>query len=261
MRLDTRRGTQPRGRALSLSPASASRASTPSLPVPGILSLSLSEAAVLGSLLVPIRLLPAAVVVGQVLRVLLLPGAHVCLAVRSAAVLPRAVAADLGRRLLPAALRAALRVTRGRHRNTVGPHDHSSGYDDHAGPEVAGGECRCAGRALVPFVRRDSEPRGHTHARCHGGAAVLFGLKLDGIWGMIAETLGVETRASSCRWAATAFCGVLRLATTDHDGDLGASREVFPGAWLGPQNASWPYLLADLLLADSRRARSLPFAA
>jgi hypothetical protein len=88
---------------------------SPPLPIVGVVSLSLPVAAVLGSLLVSVRLLPAAVVVGQVLRVLLLPALHARLAVWSAAVLPRAVAAELRSRLLLPALRAALQVDRGGH--------------------------------------------------------------------------------------------------------------------------------------------------
>jgi hypothetical protein len=71
-------------------------------------------AAALRSLLVSVLLLPAAVVLGQVLRVLLLPALHARLAVRSAAALPGASATELRSRLLLPALRAALQVIRGR---------------------------------------------------------------------------------------------------------------------------------------------------
>jgi hypothetical protein len=101
---------------------------SPSLPVLGVLALPLPVASVLRSLLVSVLLLPTAVVVGQAIRVLLLPAAHARLALRDAAILPRAITTELRRRLVLPALRAALQVTRGRHGDTVGPHDHSSGY-------------------------------------------------------------------------------------------------------------------------------------
>ena len=58
----------------------------------------------------PIGPLPTAVVVGQVLLVLVLPASHARLAPWSAAVLARAVAAELRSRLLLPALRTALQI-------------------------------------------------------------------------------------------------------------------------------------------------------
>jgi hypothetical protein len=63
---------------------------SPSLPIVGVLALPFPIAAVLRSLLVSVRLLPTAVVLG----VLLLPAPHARRALRKAAVLPRAIAAE-----------------------------------------------------------------------------------------------------------------------------------------------------------------------
>jgi hypothetical protein len=63
-------------------PIAAAGVCSPSLSIVGVLAHSLSVASVLGSLLVSVRLLPAAVVVGQVLGVLLLPAPHARLALR-----------------------------------------------------------------------------------------------------------------------------------------------------------------------------------
>jgi hypothetical protein len=94
-------------------------AGSPSLPVVGVVALALTVAAVLCSLLVSVRLLPAAVGVSQVLRVLVLPATDAGLAPRSAAIVPRAIPAELRQRVLLPTLGAALQVIHG----TGRPHD------------------------------------------------------------------------------------------------------------------------------------------
>jgi hypothetical protein len=102
-------------------PIAAAGVCSPSLSVGGVVALSLPKAAVLSTLLVPVLLLRAAVVVGQALGVLLMPARDAGLAVRSAAVLARAIAAEPRSRLLLPALRAALQVIRAGRERTICP--------------------------------------------------------------------------------------------------------------------------------------------
>jgi hypothetical protein len=81
---------------------------SPSLPVVGVLALALPIPAIRLPLPLHIGLLPPPVIVGHVFRVLLPPAPLARLALRIAAVLPRPVAPEVGRRLLLPALGAAL---------------------------------------------------------------------------------------------------------------------------------------------------------
>jgi hypothetical protein len=89
---------------------------SPSLPVLGVLSLPLPVAAVLGSGLVPVRLLPAAVVVGQVFRVLLLPAPHAPLQCGARPSFRERARLNSARGFSSPHSRAALQVIRGRRR-------------------------------------------------------------------------------------------------------------------------------------------------
>jgi hypothetical protein len=88
--------TSPLGRTPRAAPLPiTARVGPPSLSILGVLALALAIAAILSALLVPVLPLRTTVILGQSLGILLVPLAHASLALRIAAVLPRAIPAEL----------------------------------------------------------------------------------------------------------------------------------------------------------------------
>jgi hypothetical protein len=96
-------------------PIAAAGVGSSSLSILGVLALALAIAAILSALLVPVLPLPTTVILGQSLGILPVPLTHASLALRIAAVPPRAIPAELRSRLLLSALAAALQVARVSH--------------------------------------------------------------------------------------------------------------------------------------------------
>jgi hypothetical protein len=153
---------------LAFPPDSGGPAS-PSLPVAGVGSLSLPIAAIPGSRLVPVRLPPAAVVLGQPLRVLLVPAPHASLALRIAAVLPRAIAAELRHGPLLPHFVQRFKSSEAGVEPTIWLRDHPSRYD-HSAPSwhVVRPSARRAGGAPVPSSKAAA---GRARCCCHAKAA------------------------------------------------------------------------------------------